>query len=187
LPIAPATFYRHAAIARRPELASDRARQDVQDFEKIEATHGKSRGRYGARKIWHQLRRDGHDIARCTVERLMHLHGLQGVVRGQKKTTIPDPAQPCPDDKVNRQFVATMPDQLWGEPLSATGPRTVGERLHLCVDMDGHGLVRGAYAAPPARRSPLTLHHRCLRARSPLCLNQWRTNGSPWAGASRPR
>ena len=125
LPIAPATFYRHAAIARRPELASDRARQDVQDFEKIEATHGKSRGRYGARKIWHQLRRDGHDIARCTVERLMHLHGLQGVVRGRKKTTIPDPAQPCPDDKVNRQFVAAMPDQLWGEPLCAIGSRTM--------------------------------------------------------------
>lgn len=61
----------------------------------------------------HQLRRDGYDIARCTVVRLMHLHGLQGVVRGQKKTTIPDAAQPCPDDKVNRQFVAAMPNQLW--------------------------------------------------------------------------
>ena len=113
LPIAPATFHRHAAIARNPGLASDRARQDEQDFEKIKAAHGKSRGRYGARKIWYQLRRDGHDIARCTVERLMHLRGLQGVVRGRKKTTIPDPAQPCPDDKVNRQFVAAMPDQLW--------------------------------------------------------------------------
>jgi len=113
LPIAPATFHRHAAIARNPGLASDRARQDEQDFEKIKAAHGKSRGRYGVRKVWHQLRRDGHDIARCTVERLMHLRGLQGVVRGRKKTTIPDPAQPCPDDKVNRQFVAAMPDQLW--------------------------------------------------------------------------
>lgn len=113
LQIAPATFHRHAAIARNPQLASDRTRQDAVDIEKIKAVHGKSRGRYGARKIWHQLRRDEHDIARCTVERLMHLHGLQGVVRGQKKTTIPDPAQPCPDDKVNRQFVAAMPDQLW--------------------------------------------------------------------------
>jgi transposase InsO family protein len=113
LPIAPATYYRHAAIAHDPGLASDRGKQDEKDFEKIKAAHGKSRGRYGARKIWHQLRRDGHDIARCTVERLMHLHELQGVVRGQKKTTIPDPAQPCPDDKVNRQFVAAMPNQLW--------------------------------------------------------------------------
>ena len=113
LRIAPATFHRHAAAARNPELASDRAKRDAVDLEKINAAYSKSRGRYGARKVWHQLRRDGHDIARCTVERLMHLHGLQGVVRGQKKTTIPDPAQPCPDDKVNRQFVAEAPNQLW--------------------------------------------------------------------------
>jgi putative transposase len=113
LQIAPATFHRHAAVARNPELASDRAQQDAVDLERIKAAHSKSRGRYGARKVWHQLRRDGHDIARCTVERLMHRHGLQGVVRGKKKTTIPDPAQPCPDDRVNRQFVAAMPNQLW--------------------------------------------------------------------------
>ena len=73
-----------------------------------------SRGRYGARKVWHQLRRKGHDIARCTVERLMKVMGLQGVVRGKKVvTTNPDTAQPCPDDKVNRAFVANMPNQLW--------------------------------------------------------------------------
>jgi len=76
-----------------------------------------SRGRYGARKVWHQLRREGHDIARCTVERLMQIMGLQGVVRGKKViTTNPDTAQPCPDDKVNRAFVADMPNQLWGRP-----------------------------------------------------------------------
>ena len=109
LPIAPATFHRHAAIARNPELASDRARQDGSDFEEIKRVHDKSRGRYGARKIWHQLRREKHDIARCTVERLMREHGLQGVTRGRKKTTIPDPAQPCPDDKVNRKFAADAP------------------------------------------------------------------------------
>ncbi len=69
-----------------------------------------SRGRYGARKVWHQLRRSGHDIARCTVERLMQVMGLQGVVRGKKViTTNSDTAQPCPDDKVNRAFVTDMP------------------------------------------------------------------------------
>ena len=73
-----------------------------------------SQGRYGARKVWHQLRRGGHDIARCTVERLMKVMGLQGVVRGKKViTTNPDAARPCPDDKVNRAFVADMPNQLW--------------------------------------------------------------------------
>lgn len=63
--------------------------------------------------IWPHLRREGKDIARCTVERLMRAHGYQGVTRGHKRTTIPDPAQACPDDKVNRVFTATAPNQLW--------------------------------------------------------------------------
>ena len=74
----------------------------------------KAGGRYGARKLWHQLLREGRDIARCTVERLMKAMGVQGIVRGKKViTTNPDAAQPCPDDKVNRAFVADMPDRLW--------------------------------------------------------------------------
>jgi transposase InsO family protein len=57
------------------------------------------------RKVWRQLRREGEDIARCAVERLMRSMGLQGVIRGKPvKTTISDKAAPCPLDHVNRQF-----------------------------------------------------------------------------------
>jgi putative transposase len=67
-----------------------------------------------ARKVWHQLRREGHDIARRTVERLIKAMGLQGVVRCKKViTTNSDAAQPCPDDKANRCLLADMPNQLW--------------------------------------------------------------------------
>ena len=114
LPIAPSTFYSHAAIARDPDLASDRAKQDAIDRKKIKDAFDDSGKRYGARKIWHELRRNNHDIARCTVERLMKAMGIQGVVRGQKPiTTNPDTSQLCPDDKVNRDFTASMPNQLW--------------------------------------------------------------------------
>jgi putative transposase len=113
LPIALSTYYAHTAVARNPELASDRAKQDVADAELITQAYRKSGCRYGSRKIWHQLRREGHDIARCTIERLMQAHGLEGVTRGKKRTTIPDPAQPCPQDRVNRQFTAEAPNQLW--------------------------------------------------------------------------
>ena len=114
LGIAPSTYYAVKAVARDPALASDRARQDQLDMAAIKQAFEGSRGRYGARKVWHQLRRGGHDIARCTVGRLMKVMGLQGVVRGKKViTTNPDAAQPCPDDKVNRAFVADMPNQLW--------------------------------------------------------------------------
>jgi len=69
-------------------------------------------------KITEEDSRDKHDIARCTVERLMREHGLRGVTRGKKKTTIPDPAQSCPDDKVNRPFIADAPNQLWVSDLT---------------------------------------------------------------------
>ena len=97
--IARSTYYAFEAVERDPELASDRARQDRRDMAAIKQAFDGSRGRYGARKVWHQLRRSGHGIARCTVERLMKVMGLQGVVLGRKViTTNPDAAQPCPDD-----------------------------------------------------------------------------------------
>ena len=119
LEIAPSTYYAFKAVERDRERASDRAKQDRLGMAEIKQAFDGSRGRYGARKIWHQLRRGGHDIARCTVERLMKVIGLQGVVRGKKVvTTNPDTAQPCPDDKVNRAFVADMPNQLWVSDFS---------------------------------------------------------------------
>ena len=69
---------------------------------------------YGVRKVWRQLVREGEDVARCTVARLMRIMGLQGVIRGRRvKTTISDKAAPCPLDRVNRQFRAPRPNVLW--------------------------------------------------------------------------
>lgn len=87
LPIAPSTYYARRAILRDPDRASDRAKRDARNSAEIKRAFDASRGRYGARKIWHQLRREGKDIARCTVERLMKALDLQGVVRGKKRTT----------------------------------------------------------------------------------------------------
>ncbi|WP_438826281.1 IS3 family transposase [Ruegeria atlantica] len=113
LPIASSTYYAHVACTRDPDRASDRARKDDADAREIRRVFDDSKGRYGARKVWHQLRREEYRIARCTVERLMRALGLQGVTRGTKRTTIPDPAQACPQDKVNRQFTADAPNKLW--------------------------------------------------------------------------
>jgi transposase InsO family protein len=69
---------------------------------------------YGATKVWRQLNREGISVARCTVERLMQRLGLQGARRGKTvRTTVPDNAAPCPLDRVNRQFNADRPNQLW--------------------------------------------------------------------------
>lgn len=69
---------------------------------------------YGARKVWLELKREGRSAARCTVERLMRLMGLHGVVRGKAtQTTIVHDADPRPLDLVQRNFTATRPNQLW--------------------------------------------------------------------------
>ena len=69
---------------------------------------------YGADKVWKQLHREGIPVARCTVERLMRRHGWQGAKRGKRvRTTVPDAKVPCPLDRVNRQFRAERPNQLW--------------------------------------------------------------------------
>jgi putative transposase len=69
---------------------------------------------YGARKIWGHLRREGIEVARCTVERLMRQLGISGVVRGKtRRTTIPDPAAPKSPDLVKRKFEADAPNRLW--------------------------------------------------------------------------
>jgi putative transposase len=69
---------------------------------------------YGVRKVWRQLRREGIEVARCTMARLMKQMGIAGVIRGKPvKTTVSNPAAPCPRDRVNRQFRATRPKALW--------------------------------------------------------------------------
>ena len=69
---------------------------------------------YGVRKVWRQMRREGFDIARCTVERLMRDPGLQGVTRGKPvKTTVSDNSAPCSLRQVNRKFHAPAPNMLW--------------------------------------------------------------------------
>ena len=97
LQFAPSTYYDRRAIVRDPERASRRAKSDAAMSLRIDGAWEDNRKLYGARKIWHVLRRDGQDVARCTVERLMRALGIRGVVRGKRVvTTNPDTSLPCP-------------------------------------------------------------------------------------------
>lgn len=114
LPIAPSTYYEHRAKLADPEKQSDRAKRDEILRADIQRVFAENFEVYGARKVWRQLQREGHEVARCTVERLMRTMGLQGAVRGKPvRTTISDKATACPQDRVNRQFQAPAPNMLW--------------------------------------------------------------------------
>ena len=114
LPIAPSTYHCHAHRRANPDTAPARAQRDAILAPEIERVFNENFGVYGARKVWRQLLREGIDVARCTVERLMKNMGLQGVIRGKRvRTTVPDKSAPCPLDHVNRQFKAPRPNVLW--------------------------------------------------------------------------
>ena len=114
LPIAPSTYRAHAARRADPSTAPPRVRRDAVLKAHISRVWDENFRVYGVRKVWRQLNREGIEVARCTVARLMREMGLQGAVRGKTvRTTISDKAAPCPRDKVNREFRAPAPNRLW--------------------------------------------------------------------------
>jgi len=114
LQIAPSGYRRHAAEQRNPVLRCARAKRDDALMPEIQRVWHANFQVYGAEKVWRQLKREEVTVARCTVERLMKRLGLEGARRGKIiKTTRPDKSVPCPLDRVNRQFRAERPNQLW--------------------------------------------------------------------------
>ena len=114
LQIAPSCYRLHAARARNRELQCARAKRDQKLMPDIQRVWHANWQVYGADKVWKQMNREGIAVARCTVERLMRKLGLAGIRRGKRiRTTTPDTTAPCPLDRVNRQFKADRPNELW--------------------------------------------------------------------------
>lgn len=119
LPIAPSVYFEQKVRERDPARRSARWQRDRELREEIERVWKENFGVYGAYKVWRQLRREGVDVARSTVERLMRAMGLRGVVRGRKtRTTIPADLAERPRDLVQRQFQADGPNRLWVADLT---------------------------------------------------------------------
>ena len=114
LPIAPSTYHAHVARRTNPETAPPRVKRDAALSVEIKRVFDENFQVYGVRKVWRQLMREGHDVARCTVARLMKKMALRGVIRSARvRTTVSDRATPCPLDHVNRKFRAPRPNVLW--------------------------------------------------------------------------
>ena len=114
LPIAPSTYHRAKDLEECPDKRSLRSQHDDYYISEIKRIWQDSKCRYGARKVWQQMKADGLQVARCTVERLMKQYELQGVWRGKGKiTTNSRDDQKRADDLVNRNFNAQRPNQLW--------------------------------------------------------------------------
>jgi putative transposase len=112
--IAPATYYEW--VDRQPTRRELRDEQ-VTELIRAEREHpktGKFASGLGSRKMWIRLRGKGHDVARCSVERLMRANGWEGAAYGSKhRTTIADEAHERFPDLVDRRFNPARPNRLW--------------------------------------------------------------------------
>jgi len=111
---------------------------------------------YGVDKVWAQLNREGVQVARCTVARLMRELGLRGVVRGKPKfTTIPGDEADRPRDLVDRRFNAGGPDRLWVADL--TYVRTWSGFVYVAFITDVYSRMIVGWQASRSLRSDLAL------------------------------
>jgi len=114
LPIAPSTYYEHKSRQADPSRLPPRVRRDAVRRDEIQRVWRENFQVYGVRKVWRQLGREGQQVARCTIERLMRQMGLQGATRGRrsKVTTIGTETASRSTDLVERNFTAQQPNRL---------------------------------------------------------------------------
>ena len=142
---------------------------------------------YGVRKVWRQLRREGQDVARCTVARLMRTLGLQGVIRGKPvSTTISDKAAPCPLDHVNRQFKAPRPNALWVSDFTYVATWAGFVYVAFVIDAYRPAHRRLARVADGARRASCSMRwsRRCTTGGRCIAA-AWSTTATAAANTSR--
>ena len=149
--IDPSTYYK---AKKRPPSA--RAVRDAQLKELISQVHAENYEVYGARKVWRELRRQGRDVARCTVERLMRELGLHGATRGKKvRTTVPDPGAERAPDLVKRAFVASAPNRCWVADFTYVSAWSGTAYVAFVLDTFSRRIV--GWSAATNKRTPLVL------------------------------
>jgi transposase InsO family protein len=170
LPIAPSSYYAHRACRLDPERRCARAKRDevlrVEIRRVLEESFG---GVYGVKKVWRQLLREGIRVARCTVGRLMRQMGLRGAVRGRafKVTTVADESVTRPADLVQRDFVATRPNELWVADITYVATWVGFAYVAFVVDVFSRAIV--GWRVSSSLRSDLALDalEQALHQRSP--------------------
>jgi putative transposase len=150
--IAPSTYY--------DNVNRQASKQKLRDAELIAVIEKAREERFvklfGARKMWLHLRGLGHDVARCTVERLMVQLGISGVVRGKKpRTTIADEKAARPIDRVDRNFVASAPNRLWVADFTYVATRTGTVYVAFVIDVFSRRVV--GWRAATQMTTPLVL------------------------------
>ncbi|MFD4759499.1 IS3 family transposase [Streptomyces sp. NPDC058439] len=150
--IHPSTYY---AYQKRPMSA--RALRDAELVPLIVSIYRDNYSVYGARKIWAEFKRQGHQMARCTVERLMKAEGLVGAVRGKKVVTTEAAGREAerPPDRLSRQFVASAPNRVWVADFTYVATRS--GTVYFAFDVDTFSCRTVGWSAATNKQTPLVL------------------------------
>jgi putative transposase len=168
LQIAPSTYWLHAARRADPAKQPARAQRDTALRPHVERVWNENYQVYGAQKVWKQLDREGWHVARCTVERLMRDLGIAGTIRGKPvRTTFPDPARPCPMDRVNRRFTADRPDRLWVSDYTFVSTWQGFAYVAFVIDVYARRIVGWKLSASQQTQFVLDALEQALHARRP--------------------
>jgi len=138
LQFAPTTYY-----AAKTRATCARRIRDEELKSEIRRVHHDNFAVYGVVKVWKQLQREGHSVARRTVQRLMKDLELQGARRGRrfKKTTFGDDQLHRPSDLVDRQFVASAPNRLWVADLTYVKSHSGWTYVAFIIDVFSRAIV----------------------------------------------
>jgi putative transposase len=152
LQLAPSGYY---AAKKRGRSARDQ--RDEELLAEIGGVYASNYDAYGADKMWRELHRQGHRVARCTVERLMRRAGLLGVSRGRRvRTRVADSGHERATDRVKRDFTAAAPNRSWvadfADLAAWCDPVCVG------FVVDGYSGAVVGWAASTNKRTPLVLN-----------------------------
>ncbi|MEE1811213.1 IS3 family transposase, partial [Streptomyces sp. BE133] len=149
--IHPSTYYAH-----KKRLPSARSLRDAELAPLIIKIYRDNYSVYGARKIWAELKRQGHQVARCTVERLMKAEEITGAVRGKKiLTTRADKEADRAPDRLGRQFVAGAPNRVWVADFTYVATWSGTSYVAFVVDTFSRRIV--GWSAATNKQTPLVL------------------------------
>jgi len=168
LAVVPSSYHEHATRLADPDRRSARDRHDDEMKAAIKRVHDASFGLYGTRKVWHQLRREGVAVVKCTVELLMRTMGLAGVRRGKTTvTTVSNPKAPCPLDKVNREFRVSRPNALWVVNFTYVHTRAGFVYVAFVIDVYARRIVGWKVSTSATANFVLDALEQAIHARKP--------------------
>jgi putative transposase len=102
---------------------SERKKRKERLAKRIKQIFLESRRLYGSPQITQVLRSEGEKVSQKTVDRIMKELGLRSrTVKKYKATTNSNHSFPVQENKLNQQFVAKAPNQVWMADITYSTP-----------------------------------------------------------------